>query len=161
MPHRALLALMFLALAGLLSPASGAIGAAQSACLECDAVVTRVLKLLPRKPASLIVLDAPSQPPALQTRIESSEGFVVPGGTTVYLKKQGSTFQHALQGAGIWDYALAIIVWHEMALVDGADECQAQRKEEELWNQFIVQRRVDSSRGLNYLRRLRQRRCTN
>jgi hypothetical protein len=49
------------------------------------------------------------------------------------LKKQGLTFDHALEGAGDWDYALAAIIWHEMAHINGADEAEAQRQEEQLW----------------------------
>lgn len=41
---------------------------------------------------------------------------------------------------------------------DGAQESQAQRLEEDLWQQFIVWRKVDSGRGVGYLRLLRKRR---
>ena len=79
------------------------------------------------------------------------------GDPAVYLTKQGSTFQHALQGPGIWDYALAIIVWHEMAHLEGANERQARQREEELWSQFVVAGRVDTRRGMAYLDLLRKR----
>jgi hypothetical protein len=59
---------------------------------------------------------------------------------------------------GIWDYALAITVWHEMAHVAGADEAEAQRQEEQLWREFVVSGKVDAGRGLAYLRLLRNRR---
>jgi hypothetical protein len=104
------------------------------------------------------VVDVDRQSPTLQRRIEDAEGFVTTGEKTVYLKKQGSTFQHALRGPGIWDYALAIIVWHEMAHVSGADEPEAQRQEELLWQQFVLEHHVDTYRGLNYLRLLKNRR---
>jgi predicted Zn-dependent protease len=67
-------------------------------------------------------------------------------------------FHHALWRAGVWDYALAAVIWHEMAHVDGADEAEAQRQEERLWQQFIVERRVEAGIGLKYLALLRKRR---
>ena len=159
MRNQASLGFGFLVVIGLLHPSAAAVGLAQSDCARCDVVVGRVLKLLPRQPSKLVVIDAERSSPALQQRIERSEGLAARDEKTIYLKKQGSTFQRALAGPGIWDYVLAIIVWHEMAHLDGADECQAQRKEEELWNQFVVERRVDGYRGLNYLRLLQKRQC--
>jgi hypothetical protein len=35
-----------------------------------------------------------------------------------------------------------------MAHIDGAQESQAQRLEEDLWQQFIVWRKVDGAQGL-------------
>ena len=127
-------------------------------CPECDRVVARVRKLLPRQPERIVVLDASNQPQTLRRRIEEAEAFVTVGETTVYLKKQGSTFQQALDGEGIADFALAIIIWHEMAHIAGANEAQAQSQEEQLWRQFVLERRVDPPRGLNYLRLLQNRR---
>jgi hypothetical protein len=127
-------------------------------CPECDRVVARVRKLLPRQPERIVVLGASHQPQALRRRIEEAEAFVTVGETTVYLKKQGSTFQEALDGEGIADFALAIIIWHEMAHIAGANEAQAQSQEEQLWRQFVLERRVDPPRGLNYLRLLQNRR---
>jgi hypothetical protein len=156
MRHQASLGFGFLVVIGLLHPSAAAVGLAQSDCARCDVVVGRVRKLLPRQPSKLVVIDAERISPALQQRIARSEGLAASDEKTIYLKKQGSTFQRALAGPGIWDYVLAIIVWHEMAHLDGADECQAQ---EELWYQFVVERRVDGYRGLNYLRLLQKRQC--
>jgi hypothetical protein len=75
----------------------------------------------------------------------------------VYLTKQGSTFTHALEGLGIWDYALAITVWHEMAHLEGASEREAQVKEETLWLEFVRSGKVEANRGMAYLGLLRKR----
>jgi len=127
------------------------------ACGPCDAVVRRVLLLLPTKPALVKVIDLDRSARVLQDHFKAAEGFVTTGDPAVYLTKQGSTFQHALQGPGIWDYALAIIVWHEMAHLEGANERQARQREEELWSQFVVAGRVDTRRGMAYLDLLRKR----
>ena len=150
-----------LAVAQLVSSSTAATAIAldiEPKCAECDRVIGRVLKLLPRKPERVVVIDASRSSPALQRGIDHAEGFVTTGVNTVYLKKQGSTFQHALRGPDIWDYVLAIIIWHEMAHIEGASEPEAQREEELLWQQFILERRVDSRRGLAYLELLRKRR---
>jgi hypothetical protein len=76
----------------------------------------------------------------------------------VYLVNQGATLRRALRGSGIYDFVLATVIWHEMAHIDGADEAKAQREEEQLWMQFVVARRVDSTRGLSYLALLEKRR---
>ena len=57
----------------------------------------------------------------------------------------------------MFDYALAILIWHEMAHLAGADEREAQRQEEELWMQYVAAGQVETRRGLNYMALLRKR----
>jgi hypothetical protein len=45
-----------------------------------------------------------------------------------------------------------------MAYLDGADEHEAQRREEALWKEYVLQHRVDRARGLAYLTLSRKRR---
>ena len=47
---------------------------------------------------------------------------------------QGAALRGAQNGRGIFDYALATLIWHEMAHLAGASEREAQRQEEELWS---------------------------
>jgi hypothetical protein len=44
-----------------------------------------------------------------------------------------------------------------MAHIAGADEREAQRQEEDLWREYLLARRVDTGRGLNYLTLLTKR----
>jgi len=143
---------------GLTSLSSARVEAADPVCPGCDRVVSRVLQLLPRKPREVVVIDLNDQPRAIREQDAGVEGFVRDGDGRIYLTKQGSNFQQALSRVGIWDYALAITVWHEMAHLDGADEVEAQRREEQLWTEFVVSGKVDASRGLAYLRLLKDRR---
>src|SRR5262245_45079107 len=113
-------------------------------CPKCDEVIARVLRLLPKQPESLVVVDLNRSGRVLHDKFQHVEGFVTTGGHTVYLTKQSAIMQKALAGPGIWDYALAITVWHEMAHIEGADEREAQLREEELWKEFMVQQRVDA-----------------
>ena len=130
---------------------------ARPSCRECDRVVDRVVPLLPERPDAVVVVDRDRSSPALRQVIEDFEAFSTEGQRTVYLLRQGPLFQRALQGASVWDYALACVVQHEMAHIAGADELGAQRREEELLTQFIVSRKVDATWGLSYLQRLRRR----
>ena len=90
---------------------------------------------------------------------EHVEAFVNRGGRVVNLIRQGVTLQAASKGPGIFDYALATVIWHEMAHIDGADEVAAQKAEEQLWREFIVSQRVDRTRGMRYLALLEKRRA--
>jgi hypothetical protein len=128
-----------------------------TACIRCEAVIQRVLPLLPRRPLQVIVLDTEHTTELLKAKLAGVDGFITKGDPAVYLRMQSETFQAALAGPGIWDYALAITIWHEMAHLDGADEHQAQEKEEALWREFIVNGRVDNRRGMAYLALLRKR----
>lgn len=52
---------------------------------------------------------------------------------------------------------LASIIWHEMAHLEGADEREAQRREEALWTGFVLHHRVDEVAGLRYLDIMKKR----
>jgi hypothetical protein len=122
-----------------------------------DATIARALKLLPRQPEKVTVVDA-TETPSLLYELQHVEAFVMRGERVVYLVTQGVTLQNALKGAGVFDYVLATVIWHEMAHIDGGDETKAQVEEEQLWEQFVVARRVDSARGMRYLALLKKRR---
>ena len=75
----------------------------------------------------------------------------------MYLIAQGTTLRGAQNGGAMFDYALAAIIWHEMAHLAGADEREAQRQQEDLWMAYVATGRVDTNRGLNYLALLKKR----
>ncbi len=86
------------------------------------------------------------------------EAFAIVGENVVYLIAQGDTLKRARRGPGVFDdYVLATLIWHEMAHIAGADEREAQRQEEDLWREYLLARRVDTGRGLNYLTLLTKR----
>ena len=137
----------------LTSLACGPAAAADTAAY--DGTIARALKLLPRQPEKVILVDADVRPGLSERHVEA---FVTHGQRVVYLVRQGVTLQRALNGPGIFDCALATVIWHEMAHIDGADEPTAQREEENLWRQFVLARRVDSAVGMKYLALLKKRR---
>ena len=128
------------------------------------------MRLLPRQPDKIVVVERDersrvrSGTPHVEDvedaeDVEDVEAFVNRGGRVVYLIRQGVTLQATLKGPGIFDYALATVIWHEMAHIDGADEVAAQEAEEQLWREFIVSQRVDRTRGMRYLALLKKRRA--
>jgi hypothetical protein len=120
--------------------------------------VGRALRLLPRQPLKVVIIEADAAPHLLQKNARHIQAFVIPGNRAVYLLRQGVSLQQALKGPGVFDYVLATVIWHEMAHIDGADEVHAQMEEEKLWTQFVVARRVDADQGLRYLALLKNRR---
>jgi hypothetical protein len=122
-----------------------------------QATIIRALGLLPTLPAKILVVDADEAARAVDAHGRKVEAFVRHGENVVYLITQGATLRGAQNGRGIFDYALATLVWHEMAHLGGADEREAQRQEEELWVHYVAARRVDTGRGLRYLGLLKNR----
>ena len=134
-------------------PVSGFSQRGASADAYGDAIA-RALRLLPRQPHKVVIVErADASSPTTRT-----EAYTYRGGRVVFLIRQGVTLQHALKNRPIFDCALAAIVWHEMAHLDGADEPAAQLAEEKLWEEFIVWRRVESDIGMRYLALLKKRR---
>jgi len=96
--------------------------------------IARASRLLPRQPHKVVIVErADSSSPTPHT-----EAYAYRGGRVVFLIRQGATLQSALKNRPVFDCALAAIIWHEMAHLDGADEPAAQLVEEELWEEFIV-----------------------
>ena len=125
---------------------------------DYDATVTRAIALLPRRPLEVVVIDTDLVAPALRQKVEHVAAFVMEGQSVVCLRMKGSILQRAQRRGGIFDYALAAIIWHEMAHIGGDDERGAQRQEAALWRTFIVQSRVDYDGALHYLSLLERRR---
>jgi len=122
-----------------------------------DEAIARAVRLLARQPGRIVLVERADEVHVHRGR-PNVEAFVYRGNAVVYLVRQGATLQGALKRGDIFDYALAAIVWHEMAHIDGADEPTAQRAEEQLWKEFIVTQRVDRARGMKYLALLSDRR---
>jgi hypothetical protein len=137
----------------LAAPFSGAVRATS----PYDPVLERVLKLLPRRPIGLVVIDPDEAQPDVRRTLLTLDAFITKGGRVVYLTSHSEVLQRALKGSQLCDYILATIVWHEMAHIDGADENEAQRREEQLWTVFLMEERVDRIQGLRYLKALKSR----
>jgi hypothetical protein len=133
------------------------LGAEQTASGPYAETIGRALALLPKQPAQVLVVDATRAARAADAHGRRVQAFVRHGENVVYLIAQGDTLQRGQKGAGVFDYVLATIIWHEMAHLAGAGEREAQRQEEDLWAQYLAAGHVDTRRGLNYLALLKKR----
>jgi hypothetical protein len=117
----------------------------------------RVLKLLPKRPAQVVVIDPNEAKPDVRRTLLTLDAFITKGGRVVYLTRHSEVMQGALKGSGLHEHMLAAIIWHEMAHIDGANETEARRQEERLWTQFLMDERVDRIQALRYLAALKAR----
>jgi hypothetical protein len=120
---------------------------------EREALVS-ALQLLPRLPARVAVIDATRAKPEVRPRLLALDAFVVVGSPVVYVVRQSLLFDGARRRSAIHVHALAAVLWHELAHVDGADERVARRQEEVLWTTFVRDQRVDNVAALRYLKAL-------
>ena len=119
--------------------------------------LVRVLQLLPRLPARVAVLDATEANPQVRERLLRLDGFVLDRSPVVYIVKQSMLLRGAVAGSSFHTHALATVVWHEMAHVDGADEREARAREKALWTSYMRDQRVDGMTALRYLTALERR----
>jgi hypothetical protein len=131
--------------------------AGQTVAGPYEATVKRALRLLPKQPAKILVVDATDAARAIDAHGRRVQAFVRYGENVVYLIAQGRTLRDAEGLSGIFDYVLAAVIWHEMAHLAGAGEREAQRQEEKLWMQYVARGRVETNRGLKYLAVLNSR----
>jgi hypothetical protein len=136
----------------------GRVDAAQTNTGKYDPIVRRALALLPAQPRKVLVVDASRALRRSDADGRKVQAFVLVGEDVVYLIAQGDALLRARnEGPGMFDYVVATLIWHEMAHIAGADEREAQRREEELWRRFLMARRINSGPGLRYLQLLGKR----
>jgi Zn-dependent protease with chaperone function len=122
-----------------------------------ERVMKPVLALLLKRPALVALVDAEAARPDVRRQLLKLDAFVLKGQPGVYLVKQSAVYQGAQKGSTVHQLILASIIWHEMAHLEGADEQEAQRREEELWTRFVRDQQVDSLTGVRYLNLLKKR----
>lgn len=94
------------------------------------------MKLLPEQPAYVSLIDPDDQDDLrIREAIGRLEAFTLAGKKGVYVNLHGPTLERALgtRDEGIYRFdihVLAAMVWHEMAHLVGADEAEAQAREE-------------------------------
>jgi hypothetical protein len=59
-----------------------------------------------------------------------------------------------MRRAPLCTHALAAVIWHELAHIEGADEREARRREEAQWTAFIRDQQVDAGAALRFLNAL-------
>jgi len=140
----------------LLSSSAAAAESRRAAVVRADeastAAINRALTVLPHRPEHIAVIDPETVKPDVRETLLKVDAFISRGQPVVYLSPHSDVLKGAREGSRIHTYMLAAIIWHEMAHLDGADEHEAQRKEEGLWKRFVVEKRVDPVTALRYLK---------
>ncbi len=108
-------------------------------------------------PDRLAVIDADEAKPDVKPTLLKLDAFTVKGSPVVYLVRQSALLRGAVEGRAFHGYALASVIWHEMAHAEGADEREARRREQSLWTTFVRDQRMDQVTALRYLKALATR----
>jgi hypothetical protein len=119
--------------------------------------LVEALRLLPRLPARVAVIDATEARPEVQPTLLRLDAFVVKHSTVVYVVRQSRLLAAAVQGSSFHVHALAAVLWHEMAHADGADELEARKREVALWTTFMRDQQIDAVLSQDYLVQLLRR----
>jgi hypothetical protein len=125
--------------------------------LQYRAAVLHAVALLPKRPAQVLIMDANDARPEDRTNLLKLQAFILKGSPVIYLTLHGNVLQLASRGSRFHEYMLATVIWHEMAHVAGADETEARRREEALWQRFILENAVERDAAMCYLAALRKR----
>jgi hypothetical protein len=128
-----------------------------AAAPEDAAAIARALRLLPRRPETVAVIDPDGATPEGRKILRKADAFITKGGRIVYVNRQSEVLEGARRGSAIHVHMLAGIIWHEMAHIQGADEPEAQRREESMWKRFLLDGRVDRVTALRYLNAMNDR----
>ena len=119
--------------------------------------IAEALRLLARLPERVAVIDAQQARPDVKATLLRLDAFTIKDSGVVYLVRQSALLEGAVQRHAFHTYALASVIWHEMAHAEGADEREARRREQSLWTTFVRDQRVDEVTALRYLEALTKR----
>src|SRR5262245_54901288 len=106
----------------------------------------------------MVIVDSDQGSVDVRDALRRMDAFIVKSCRAVYLMSQSEVLRGALKGWSLYDHILATVIWHEMAHTEGADEVEAQRREEALLMTYIIAEHVDRDEGMRYLAILRDRR---
>lgn len=121
------------------------------------AAISAAAALLSKAPKVIAVMDITFATPAIQDRLRRLDAFTVEGNGVIYLVDGSELLRGAQQGSAFHRAALAAVIWHEMAHLDGADERAARNAESDLWVRFVRDGLIDQVTGLRYLSALERR----
>jgi hypothetical protein len=119
--------------------------------------IAGAMRLLARLPERVAVIDAEQASPDVKATLLRLDAFTIRDSRVVYLVRQSALLQGAVQRQAFHTYALASVIWHEMAHVEGGDEREARRREQSLWTTFVRDQHVDEVTALRYLVALTKR----
>lgn len=121
------------------------------------AAIVAAVALLPRAPRRIAVMDVTAAKPEVREFLLGLDAFTVIGNEVIYLVDGSELLRGAQRGSTFHRAALAAIIWHEMAHLDGADEREARKAESKLWTSFVRDGLIEQLTALRYLSALEKR----
>ena len=119
--------------------------------------IAAALEMLPKQPVRIAVMDVAENRPDVRDYLLTLDAFTVKGNGVIYIVQQSATLDGARRGSTFFRAMLAVVIWHEMAHLDGADERGARKAEAELWGRFVRDGVTDHVTALRVLQELRKR----
>jgi hypothetical protein len=138
-------------------PTTEIVTAASPGGAAARAAITAAVALLPKAPKVIAVIDITPAKPETRDRLRRLDAFTVEGNGVIYLVDGSELLRSAERGSVFHRAALAAVIWHEMAHLDGADERLARKAESTLWASFLRDGLIDELTGLRYLSALERR----
>lgn len=121
------------------------------------ATLMAAIALLPKAPARIAVMDVTQARASVREHLLTLDAFTVKGNGVIYVVQQSDLLRTARTGLPVARAMLAVVLWHEMAHLSGADERDARIAEEALWTRFLRDGLMDQVTGLRYLMALKKR----
>jgi hypothetical protein len=119
--------------------------------------IAAALEMLPKQPVRIAVMDVAKNRPEVRDYLLTLDAFTVKGHGVIYTVQQSATLEGARRGSTLFRAMLAVVIWHEMAHLDGAAERGARKAEEELWGRFVRDGVTDQVTALRVWQELRKR----
>ena len=121
------------------------------------AAIAAAVEMLPKRPVRIAVMDVTQNRPEVRDHLLTLDAFTVKGNGLIYIVQQSAMLEGARRGSTLFRAMLAVVIWHEMAHLEGADERAARKAEEELWGRFVRDGVTDPVTALRVLQELRKR----
>jgi hypothetical protein len=138
-------------------PTTEIVTTASPAGAAARVAITAAVALLPKAPRVIALMDITPAKPEVRDRLRRLDAFTVQGNGVIYLVDGSELLRGAQEGSAFHRAALAAVIWHEMAHLDGADEREARTAESKLWTSFVRDGLTDGITALQYLSALEKR----
>ena len=138
-------------------PTTDIVTASSPAGAAARDAIKAAIALLPRTPKTIAVMDITTARPEVRDNLRRLDAFTVSGNGVIYLVDGSELLRDAQKGSPFHRAALAAVIWHEMAHLDGADEREARTAESKLWTSFVRDGLTDQLTALRYLNALEKR----
>jgi hypothetical protein len=109
-------------------PTTDIVTASSPAGVAAREAIRAAVALLPRTPKIIAVMDITTAKPEVRDNLRRLDAFTVQGNGVIYLVDGSELLRGAQVGSAFYRAALAAVIWHEMAHLDGANSAPRGRR---------------------------------